>query len=57
MAESHDYLSLRGTCVYVLNMFATTSEGRAELEKFNWVSHNKNINCKFIIFILFFNYF
>ena len=42
MAEQHQYLSLRGTCIYILNMFANTAEGRAELEKLYWISHNKN---------------
>lgn len=46
MAETHEFLSLRGTSVYVLNMMANTYEGRNELEKYNWLSHHKNFNCK-----------
>lgn len=42
MAESLDYLSLRGTCIYVLNMFANTQLGRNELLRFNWLSTSKN---------------
>ena len=53
MAESHEYLSLRGTCIYVLNMFANSFNGRTELEKFNWISHNKNnIGLFYFIFLL-----
>lgn len=28
LAENADYLSLRGTCYYVLNFLCTTSDGR-----------------------------
>lgn len=33
MAEQYPVLSLRGTCLYCLNMICTTSVGRKELEK------------------------
>lgn len=34
MAEQYPVLSLRGTCLYTLNMICTTSVGRKDLEKF-----------------------
>lgn len=44
MAETHHHLSLRGTCLYILNMISNTSEGRKDLEKWNWISHwNHNL--------------
>jgi hypothetical protein len=44
MAETQPYLSLRGTCLYILNMFGRTSEGRFALEELKWVSYwNNNI--------------
>ncbi|KRX02551.1 Armadillo-type fold [Pseudocohnilembus persalinus] len=44
MAEQQQHLSLRGTCLYVINMICNTNEGRMELEKFNWYSHwNSNL--------------
>lgn len=44
MAEQYPVLSLRGTCLYTLNMICTTSTGRKELEKFQWISHmNSNL--------------
>ncbi|CAD8139168.1 unnamed protein product [Paramecium pentaurelia] len=42
MAEQYPVLSLRGTCLYTLNLICTTSMGRKELEKFQWISH---LNC------------
>lgn len=44
MAENQKHLSLRGTCLYILNMISVTSDGRQELEKYNWLSHwNSNL--------------
>lgn len=44
IAEQCPVLSLRGTCLYALNMICTTSTGRKELEKFGWISHlNSNL--------------
>lgn len=42
MAQVSEYLSLRGTCLYILNMICKTSEGRQQLEKLDWNSH---FNC------------
>jgi len=36
MAEQSEHLSMRGTCLYILNLLATTIEGSLELEKCNW---------------------
>ena len=34
IAEKHAVLSLRGTCLYTLNMICTTNIGRKELERY-----------------------
>ncbi|KAL4497964.1 hypothetical protein ABPG72_014821 [Tetrahymena utriculariae] len=44
LAEQSETLSLRGTCLYILNMIANTEQGRIELEKQEWISHwNSNL--------------
>lgn len=44
LAEQSDILSLRGTCLYVLNMISNTEQGRIELERQEWISHwNSNL--------------
>jgi rapamycin-insensitive companion of mTOR len=49
MAEKNDVLSLRGTCLYILNMICTTSTGRKELERFSWISYrNSNLGIEFL---------
>jgi len=37
IAEKHECLSIRGTCIYVLNMLAFLKKGRQELENNNWI--------------------
>lgn len=44
LAEQSEILSLRGTCLYILNMISNTEQGRIELEKQEWISHwNSNL--------------
>ncbi|EGR34184.1 hypothetical protein IMG5_020990 [Ichthyophthirius multifiliis] len=44
LAEQSDILSLRGTCLYILNMLANTELGRSQLKELDWISHwNQNI--------------
>jgi hypothetical protein len=38
MAEGADYLSLRGTCIYVIGMFCNTKDGKREVRKHNWIA-------------------
>jgi len=35
IAENSDYLSLRGTCYYILNFLCSTSDGRKVLQSLN----------------------
>ena len=46
MAQEAEFLSLRGTCLYVLNLLANTLEGSYELEKCNWLTHITGANIK-----------
>jgi len=32
---------MRGICVYVLNMFSNTIQGRQLMNTMNWISYNK----------------
>jgi len=53
LAEQSEILSLRGTCLYILNMISNTEQGRIELEKQEWISHwNSNLGMKYSIFQL-----
>jgi len=50
LAEQSEILSLRGTCLYILNMISNTEQGRIELEKQEWISHwNSNLGMKKIV--------
>lgn len=46
MAEQNDYLSLRGTSLYILNLISNTVEGSQELEKYNWITYRNGGNMK-----------
>jgi len=46
MAEESEFLSLRGTCLYVLNLIANTVEGSQELEKCSWIGFRNGGNMK-----------
>ena len=46
MAEQSDYLSLRGTCLYILNLIANTVEGSQELGKYQWITYRNGGNMK-----------
>ena len=38
IAENSEYLSLRGTGIYVLGLLSKTAEGKKELSKYGWHS-------------------
>lgn len=37
------HLAMRGVCLYILNMFSHTPQGRTALSSHHWYSHN---NCQ-----------
>ena len=38
LAENAEFLSLRGTCIYVIGMFCNTKDGKREVRKHNWIA-------------------
>lgn len=42
LAEGHENLSVRGTCVYVLNLICKTESGCAAVEQFNFTASRKD---------------
>lgn len=42
MCFSHNYLSLRGTCRYILNMICSVSEGRKEITEKGWLTNSNS---------------
>lgn len=45
LAESADFLSLRGTCIYIIGMLSNTSSGKHAIQKYDWIaSRTKGIN-------------
>ncbi len=41
LSENCEYLGMRGVCLYILNMFSNSEEGRDELSRNCWISYNK----------------
>ena len=45
LAENADYLSLRGTCIYIIGMLSNTNVGKQAIQKFAWIaSRTKGIS-------------
>jgi rapamycin-insensitive companion of mTOR len=45
LAESADFLSLRGTCIYIIGMLSNTQSGKHAIVKYDWIaSKTKGIN-------------
>ena len=38
MAENADFLSLRGTCIYIIGMLSNTIEGKKEILQYDWIA-------------------
>ena len=38
LAESAEFLSLRGTCIYIIGMLSNTTEGKKELLQYDWIA-------------------
>ena len=38
MAENADFLSLRGTCIYIIGMLSNTTEGKKEILQYDWIA-------------------
>lgn len=38
LAEKAEFLSLRGTCIYIIGMLSSTPSGMKEIQKHNWFS-------------------
>ena len=38
LAESAQFLSLRGTCIYIIGMLSNTTEGKKELLQYDWIA-------------------
>jgi rapamycin-insensitive companion of mTOR len=47
MSYNHNYISLRGSCRYILNMLCASAEGRKEIVKQGWLT-NRNSNIGWI---------
>lgn len=47
MSYTHHYISLRGSCRYILNMLCASAEGRKEITKHGWLT-NRNSNIGWI---------
>jgi len=47
MSYSHTYISLRGSCRYILNMLCASAEGRKEIVRQGWLT-NRNSNIGWI---------
>lgn len=47
MSYSHSYISLRGSCRYILNMLCASPEGRKEIVRQGWLT-NRNSNIGWI---------
>lgn len=45
LAENADYLSLRGTCIYIIGMLSNANDGKRAIQKYDWIaSRTKGIN-------------
>jgi rapamycin-insensitive companion of mTOR len=45
LAENADFLSLRGTCIYIIGMLSNTNNGKHAIQKYDWIaSRTKGIN-------------
>ena len=38
MAENAEFLSLRGTCIYIIGMLSNTIEGKKEILQYDWIA-------------------
>ena len=38
LAENADFLSLRGTCIYIIGMLSNTVEGKKEILQYDWIA-------------------
>ena len=38
LAENADFLSLRGTCIYIIGMLSNTAEGKKEILQYDWIA-------------------
>ena len=38
LAENAEYLSLRGTCIYIIGMLSNTTEGKREILQYDWIA-------------------
>ena len=38
LAENADFLSLRGTCIYIIGMLSNTTEGKKEILQYDWIA-------------------
>ena len=38
LAENAEFLSLRGTCIYIIGMLSNTTEGKKELLAYDWIA-------------------
>ena len=38
LAENAEFLSLRGTCIYIIGMLSNTTEGKREILQYDWIA-------------------
>lgn len=38
LAENAEFLSLRGTCIYIIGMLSNTIEGKKEILQYDWIA-------------------